>query len=116
MRFADAFSDLTGSGEGALMSDTELWMLIGRRLCAGLIPCYRPSRIQVRLGTREDCDLCGLPVAARDIQYQVDLTPLNDGHLMPSLLAHCDCHEIWTELSRIAVRDQHADPIPLSLP
>ena len=87
------------------MSDVERWILTGRRLCAGLIPCYRPLRIHVGPGAREECDLCELPIGQRDIQYQIDLAPLNDGRLMPSLLAHTDCHQIWSELSRVAIRD-----------
>jgi len=83
------------------MPDTELWMLIGRRLCARLIPRAPCSGVWAGRGKSGSCGLCGFPIAEQDVYCEVELPPA-DGHTDHTLFAHIDCHQVWTELSQIA--------------
>lgn len=87
------------------MADDELWILIGRRLYAGLIPSASPAlRSYPAHGERGTCAFCDLPIAENDMQYQIDLTAKsrrredprqNLGH---TVLAHANCLQIWVRI------------------
>ena len=87
------------------MPDDELWILIGRRLCAGLIPSASPAlRHYPAHGEHGICAFCDLPIVESDVQCQVDLASKNRRRedarkdLGRTLLAHANCLQIWMKI------------------
>lgn len=97
------------------MSDRGLWILIGRRLAARLIPSAPCSGVWAGRGKSGTCNLCGFPIVAHDVHCEAVLPSL-DGHTDRTLLAHIDCHQVWTELTQIAIfgpTRKHSRPMDL---
>lgn len=69
------------------------------RIAAGLVPPAKPLRIYGGPSLGGNCDACGMEIARRAIEYDVDLLD-ESGSVSRTLTMHAHCHEIWLELSR----------------
>lgn len=56
------------------------------------LPYKAPMRTWAGRGTGALCSLCGLPIMAHDIEYEVELAPEADS---PALQFHVQCYRVW---------------------
>ena len=62
------------------------------------IPAYRqPVRLWAGSGTGATCSLCGSPIQAHEIEYEVELFPATTGRF---LRFHFPCHRAWEAQGR----------------
>jgi hypothetical protein len=58
----------------------------------GVLPYQEPLRTWASRGTGVRCNLCGLPIEARDIEYEVELAPAANPR---GLHFHFKCYRLW---------------------
>ena len=56
------------------------------------MPYQEPLRMWASHGTGARCHLCGMPIEARDIEYEVELAP--PGNPI-GLHFHFNCYRVW---------------------
>jgi hypothetical protein len=55
------------------------------------LPCDEPDKVWAGPGAGTHCAACGEPIAATDIEFEVDLVSGS------RLRLHRTCHQIWRE-------------------
>ena len=56
------------------------------------LPYQEPVRTWAGHGTGALCSLCGQPISAEDIEYEVELAPEADSR---GLQFHVECYRVW---------------------
>ena len=56
------------------------------------LPYQEPMRTWAGHGTGALCSLCGLPIRAQDIEYEVELAPAAGSR---GLQFHVQCYRVW---------------------
>jgi hypothetical protein len=74
---------------------------ISERLKTGLLPRYRGQRVFGGRGEGRPCSCCDEPIAAADVQYDLDQRDLLEGGVeqVRNLVMHLHCYRLWSELS-----------------
>ena len=73
---------ITGATAGTIDEQSEL----------ELLPYQEPLKTWAGRGTGVRCNLCGLPIEARDIEYEVELAPNGSPR---GLHFHFNCYRVW---------------------
>lgn len=58
----------------------------------GVLPYQEPLRTWASRGTGVRCNLCGMPIEERDIEYEVELAPVGNPR---GLHFHFKCYRVW---------------------
>jgi hypothetical protein len=61
-----------------------------------MLPYQEPLRTWAGHGTGALCNLCGLPIRAHDIEYELELPP---GGTRRELRFHFNCYRVWESQS-----------------
>jgi hypothetical protein len=58
----------------------------------GVLPYQEPLRTWASRGTGVRCNLCGMPIEARQLEYEVELGPAGNPR---GLHFHFNCYQVW---------------------
>lgn len=75
---------------------------IAERLAAGILPHFRGQRVFGGRGEGKPCGCCDGPIAASDVQYDLDHRYTSNTGGEPevrSIPMHLHCYRVWVEVS-----------------
>ena len=83
--------DVLVSGKAPYMDRARLRDVIRHKLYGGALPTTPPrDKIYARYGSGAECDACGDPIQARQVEYELNYP---DEHRTFRL--HLDCADLW---------------------
>src|SRR6516164_3941036 len=88
-----------------VLPESELRALAVQHIKDGRLPVALSNLIYAGYGQGVPCDLCGLPIDADDIEYNVT-DPRDDG----SLQFHIACHFTWQRECAQRLKDYQPPP------
>jgi hypothetical protein len=78
--------------EGSEEQRQRLRAQIAERLAAGILPPFSGQLVFGGRGEGKPCGCCDRPIAASDVQYDLD-------HQARNILMHLPCYRLWVEVS-----------------